>query len=171
MTSLTFVPIYQLAQMVRERQISATELLNAHLEQIADHNATLNAICTLDESNARIRAKQADEALAKGENWGALHGIPITVKDIFETAGLRTTAGYTPLKNYIPQQDATVVAKLKAAGAIVLGKTNMAELAGDYQSTNSRNYSVEMEGKMGLPMNKCFKASRTLMPCFLRVEI
>ncbi|HEY9657859.1 MAG TPA: amidase, partial [Allocoleopsis sp.] len=66
-----------------------------------------------------------------------MHGVPVIIKDIFETAGLRTTAGYIPLKDHIPKQDATAVASLKAAGMIVLGKTNMAELAGDYQSTNS----------------------------------
>lgn len=137
MTNLTFASVHQLAQMIRDRQVSAVDVLDAHLTQIAKHNTQLNAICTLDEENARARANQADEALARGENWGALHGVPITIKDIFETAGLRTTAGYIPLKDYVPQQDATVVARLRAAGAVILGKTNMAELAGDFQSTNS----------------------------------
>lgn len=137
MSSLTFACAHQLARMIRDREVSAVEVLNAYLNQIAKHNSRLNAICTLDEENARARARLADEALAKGENWGKLHGVPITIKDIFETAGLLTTAGYIPLKDYVPQQDATVVARLRAAGAIILGKTNMAELAGDYQSTNS----------------------------------
>jgi amidase len=137
MTELTFVPAHQLAQMIRDRQVSAVEVLNAYLAQISKHNSKLNAICTLDAENACARAKQADEALARGENWGALHGVPVTIKDIFETAGLRTTAGYTPLKDYIPQQDATAVARLRSAGAVILGKTNVPELAGDFQSTNS----------------------------------
>lgn len=137
MSNLVFKPAYQLAQMIRGHQVSAVEVLDAHLAQIAKHNSKLNAICTLDEESALFRARQADESLARGENWGALHGVPITIKDIFETAGLRTTAGYIPLKDYIPQQDATVVARLRAAGAIILGKTNIAELAADYQSTNS----------------------------------
>jgi amidase len=137
MHPLHFTAAHQLAQMIRDRQVSAVEVLEAHLEQVTKHNAKLNALCLLDEANARIKAQQADEALSRGENWGVLHGVPITIKDIFETAGLRTTAGYIPLKNYVPAQDATAVARLKAAGAIVLGKTNLAELAGDYQSTNS----------------------------------
>ncbi|MBW4642621.1 MAG: amidase [Goleter apudmare HA4340-LM2] len=137
MSSLTFAPAHQLARMIRDREVSAVEVLNAYLAQIAKHNSKLNAICTLDEENAYLRARLADEALAKGENWGALHGVPITIKDIFETEGLLTTAGYIPLKDYVPQQDATVVARLRTAGAVILGKTNMAELAGDYQSTNS----------------------------------
>ncbi|GET38910.1 amidase [Microseira wollei NIES-4236] len=137
MTNLTIASAHQLAGMIRDREVSAVEVLDANLAQIAQHNSQLNAICTLDENNARTRAKQADEALARGENWGALHGVPVTIKDIYETASLRTTAGYIPLKDYIPQQDATAVARLRAAGAVILGKTNMAELAGDYQSTNS----------------------------------
>jgi amidase len=137
MTSLTFASAHQLAWMIRDREVSAIEVLDAYLTQITKHNSKLNAICTLDEDNARTKAKLADEALARGENWGALHGVPITIKDIFETAGIRTTAGYIPLKNYVPQQDATAVARLRSAGAIIMAKTNMAELAGDYQSTNS----------------------------------
>ena len=137
MTNLIFASAHQLAGMIRDRKVSAVEVLDAYLAQIQRHNLQLNAICTLDENNARTRAKQADEALARGENWGALHGVPVTIKDIYETAFLRTTAGYIPLKDYIPQQDATAVARLRAAGAVMIGKTNMAELAGDFQSTNS----------------------------------
>ncbi len=137
MTDLIFAHAHQLAQMIRDRQVSSLEVIEAYLAQISRHNAQLNAICTLDAENARSRATAADLALDRGENWGRLHGVPITAKDIFETANLRTTAGYIPLKDYIPSQDATIVARLKAAGAIVLGKSNTAELAGDYQSTNS----------------------------------
>jgi amidase len=137
MSDLVFTSACQLAQMIRDREVSAVEVLDAHLEQIAKHNSKLNAICTLDEEQSRQRAKQADEDLDQGKNWGVLHGIPMTVKDIFETAGFRTTSGYKPLKDYIPRQDAAVIARLKATGAIILGKSNLAELAGDFQSTNS----------------------------------
>jgi amidase len=136
MSNVVFTPAHQLAQMIRDRTVSAVEVLDAHLAQIVKHNAQLNAICTLDEERARERARLADEALARGENWGILHGVPITIKDCFETAGLLTTAGYQSLTDYIPQEDATVVARLRAAGAIILGKTNPAKLGGDYQSTN-----------------------------------
>ncbi|WP_414566473.1 MULTISPECIES: amidase [unclassified Anabaena] len=136
MTPLTFLSACQLAQMIRDRQVSAVEVLDAHLSQIAKHNSKLNAICTLDEDSARSKAKQADEALLRGENWGVLHGVPITVKDLFETSGLRTTAGATALKNYIPSHDATAVSRLRAAGAILLGKTNVGDLAGGYQGLN-----------------------------------
>jgi amidase len=149
MSSLTFASAHQLARMIRDRQVSALEVLDAYLTQIAKHNSQLNAICTLDEDNARTRARLADEALARGENRGALHGVPITIKDIFETAGLRTTAGYIPLKDYVPQHDATAVARLRAAGAVIMGKTNMAELAADYQSTNSLFPRINNPGMYG----------------------
>jgi amidase len=137
MSELVFFSVTELAQGIRDRSFSTVEVLQAYLTQIAKHNSNLHAICTLDEERAYQRAKAADEAIANGENWGAFHGVPITVKDTLETAGLRTTAGYKPLANYIPQQDATTVARLRQAGAIILGKTNTAELAADYQSTNS----------------------------------
>ena len=136
MSDLTFLTVHQLAQGIREKSFSAVEVLEAHLEQIAKHNDRLNAIVTLNEARARKRAIEADEALAKGENWGVLHGVPITIKDSLETSGLLTTGSYPPLKNYIPQQDATTVARLHRAGAIILAKTNLPSLAGDYQ-TNS----------------------------------
>lgn len=136
MNPLVFSTASQLAQRLRDREVSATEILEAHLQRIAEQNPCLHAICTLDEPGARARAKAADEALARGENWGPLHGVPITIKDIFETQGLRTTAGHRPLKDYVPQQDATVVARLRAAGAVIMGKTNPAELAGDWQGIN-----------------------------------
>ncbi|NEQ81417.1 MAG: amidase [Moorea sp. SIO2I5] len=133
---LVFLPAYQLAQLIRDRQVSCQDLIKAHLAQIARHNQTLNAIVTLDEEGAQKQAKAADEALAKGNSWGALHGVPITIKDCLETKGIRTTSSYQPLADYIPEQDATAVARLRAAGAIVLGKTNTPKLAEDFQ-TNS----------------------------------
>lgn len=136
MGDIVFLTAHELAKGIRDRTFSAVEVVDAYLAQIVKYNSKLNAICTLDEEKARKRAKAADEALARGENWGILHGVPITIKDIFETSGLRTTAGYKPLKNYVPQQDATVVSRLRAAGAIIVGKTNVAELAGDYQGIN-----------------------------------
>ncbi|HHP7230341.1 MAG TPA: amidase, partial [Xenococcaceae cyanobacterium] len=134
--NIVYATATQLAQMIRDKEVSAVAVLDAYLKQIDKHNAKINAIITLDAAKARTRAKQADEALARGENWGALHGVPITIKDTIETAGLLTTAGYPPLKDYIPSEDATTVARLKAAGAIIFAKTNPAKLAGDYQSKN-----------------------------------
>ena len=126
-----------LARAIRAREISAFEVVNAFLARVTDKGPGLNAIVTIDGERARSRAREADAALARGESWGPLHGVPVTIKDAFCTAGLRTTAGFAPLADFVPEDDATVVARLRAAGAIVLGKTNLAELAGDFQSDNS----------------------------------
>lgn len=150
MSSLVFTPAYQLAKMIRDKTVSTKEVLEAYLEQIKKHNPKINAIATLDEEAARKKAVKADEAIARGEIWGQLHGVPITIKDTFETSGLLTTAGYKPLRNHIPSQDATVVARLRQAGAIIIGKTNPAEMASDFQSTN------DLFGRVNNPWNLDF---------------
>ena len=137
MSDLVFLSASQLAKVILNREVSAVDVLEAHLRQITRHNPAINAIATLNEEQARDRAQQADAALARGEVWGALHGVPVTCKDNFETAGLRTTCGYQPLSNYVPPQDATVVARLRSAGAIILGKTNMPPLGTGLQTRNA----------------------------------
>jgi len=134
MDDIVFRTASELARSIRQGEVSATEVLEAHLRQIEAHNPRLNAVVTLDTEGARLRARQADEALAQGENWGPLHGVPVTFKDVFETAGLRTTSSFKPLANHIPQQDAVVVKRLRQAGAVILGKTNLPEMAGDEQT-------------------------------------
>ncbi len=136
MADLVFHSAYQLAQMIRDRTVSSVELVEAYLSQISKHNSALNAICTLDADSARSKAKQADAALVRGERWGALHGVPITIKDFYETEGVRTTAGHKPLRDYVPKQNATVVSRLLSAGAILLGKTNPSDVNGAFQSDN-----------------------------------
>ncbi len=133
---LTFFTAKELASIIHQHRASSQEVLEAHLSHIATHNPSLNAIITLDEEQARRRSKEADEALARGEIWGPLHGVPVTIKDVFETTGMRTTSSFRPLATYVPKQDATVVARLREAGAIIMGKTNTPEMAGDEQ-TNS----------------------------------
>src|SRR5579883_2568231 len=137
MSELVFWSASQLAAAIRDRTVSSIEVIEAHLQQIAQHNPAINAIATLQADQAREQAHQADAALAQGEWWGPLHGVPVTCKDNFETAGLRTTCGYQPLSEYVPQQDATVVARLRNAGAILLGKTNMPPLGTGLQTNNA----------------------------------
>jgi amidase len=132
---LIFVSTTELATAIRARRVSATEVLDAHLAQIEKHNPTLNAVITLDVEQARSRARAADEALAHGELCGPLHGVPFTLKDAHATAGMRTTTGYPPLADYVPQHDGTVGARLKAAGGILVGKTNVHILLGDPAQT------------------------------------
>jgi amidase len=136
MSHLVFRSACELARIIQYQEASAEEVLEAHLRQIATYNQPLNAVVTLDEEGARRRAREADEALAGGDVWGPLHGVPVTIKDCFETAGLKTTSGFPSLKEHVPTEDATVVARLRAAGAVVMGKTNLALLATNWQTNN-----------------------------------
>ena len=133
---IVFASTTQLAAAIRAGEVSAVEVLEAHLAQIDEHNAALNAVVTLDAEGARTRAREADQALAAGEVWGSLHGVPFTLKDAHATAGMRTTTG-VPFLDHVPQQDSSVTARLKAAGGILMGKTNVAALLADYQTNNS----------------------------------
>ncbi len=133
---LVFSSVTELAAAIRERRFSATEVLEAHLAQIDSHNTALNAVVILDADSARRRAREADEALARSEVWGPLHGVPHTLKDCHATAGMRSTVGFPPFADHVAKEDGTVAARLKAAGAILVGKTNVATLLGDYQSSN-----------------------------------
>lgn len=136
MDNIVFLPAHDLARAIREGAVSSLEVIETYLNQIARYNPALNAIITLNEERARALAKQADAALAQGEIWGALHGVPITVKDLFATAGLRTTFSYKPHANYIPQRSVTVVSRLESAGAIILGKTNLPSRGFDFQTVS-----------------------------------
>jgi amidase len=135
MKDIVFSSTTQLAAAIRAGGVSATEVLEAHLAQIATHNPVLNAVVTIDAEQAHKRAREADEALARGEIWGPLHGVPFTLKDAHATAGMRTTTGF-PSLDHVPHEDSTVTARLKAAGGILLGKTNVAMMLADYQTTN-----------------------------------
>jgi len=135
-TRLVFLSASQLAEKIRSRQLTSAEVVAAYLEQIKRHNPALNAVVTLDAEGALSRAREADEALARGELWGPLHGVPVTIKDHYETAGMRTTCGDPVLADYIPKQDATAVSRLRGAGAIILGKTNMPRGGQDVQTDN-----------------------------------
>src|SRR5436305_4588550 len=130
MKDLVFSSTTELAAAIRAGHVSATEVLEAHLAQIDKRNPALNAVITLDAEQAYERAREADAALARGELWGPLHGVPFTLKDAFATAGMRTTTGFPPL-DHVPQTDSTVTARLKAAGGILLGKTNVAAMLAD----------------------------------------
>src|SRR6266568_2751533 len=134
---IVFSSTMQLAAAIRAGHVSATDVLEAHLAQINTHNPTLNAIITMDAERAYERAREADEALARGQVWGPLHGVPFTLKDAHATAGMRTTTGFPPLADYVPQEDSTVTARLKAAGGILLGKTNVAVMLADPAQSNN----------------------------------
>ncbi len=125
------------ARAIADRRLGSAELLELCLDRIERVNPAINAVCTLDVHRARRRAHEADDATARGETWGPLHGLPITIKDAIATAGLRSTGGATALRDHVPTEDATAVTALKSAGAVVFGKTNLPEWSGDWQSFNS----------------------------------
>lgn len=135
MSDLSLESMTTLAALIGNRKVSPVEVLQAHLDRTNQINPRLNAIVTL-APDAMDQAKEAEAAVARGEALGWLHGVPVTIKDTIETAGLRTTSGSAMRAEFIPQRDAPSVARLKAAGAIILGKTNTAEMAMDYTTDN-----------------------------------
>jgi Asp-tRNA(Asn)/Glu-tRNA(Gln) amidotransferase A subunit family amidase len=135
MNDLVALPLEMMARLIRDREVSPVEVVEAHLERIAELNPALNAIVTL-APDALERAKEAEVAVMRGDQLGSLHGVPVTIKDTIETAGLRSTSGSVIRQDYVPKTDAPAVARLKGAGAIVLGKTNAAEMAMDYTADN-----------------------------------
>ena len=136
MTDPTLWSATEQARAIAARQLGSVELLDLCLERIARVDALVNAVCTLDIDRARTRAREADEATARGESWGPLHGLPFTVKDAIATEGLRSTGGSETLADHVPTSDAPAVARLKAAGAVLFGKTNLPEWSGNWQSFN-----------------------------------
>jgi len=126
---LTSLTISEAAKLLAGREISPVMLVQAHLERIEQINPRLNAYITLTSELALKQAQQAEQEIQRGEYKGALHGIPLALKDLFETKGVRTTAGSSFFADHVPEDDAASVEKLKSAGAVLLGKTNMHEIA------------------------------------------
>lgn len=136
---LTKLSATRLAALIRARAASPVEIVEAHLNRISAYNERLNpklnAIVTL-APDVVDRAREAEAEMMRGDFKGTLHGVPVTIKDTFETKGLRSTSGSLLRAEYIPDEDATAVARLKAAGAILLGKTNVPEMAIPYECDN-----------------------------------
>lgn len=128
MDNLIYQPLTSLIQAIRTREVSSVELVEAYIRQIEAVNPKLNAVVQFLPDQALKQAEQADRALARGRSLGILHGIPMTIKDSLDTAGVITTGGTLGRKNYVPEHDATIVSRLKNVGAILLGKTNTPEL-------------------------------------------
>jgi amidase len=136
MTELAFLPAHELARLIRRKQLSSQELLAMYLGRISRLGGPVNAVVVLDAERATARAQQADAALARGELWGPLHGVPMTVKESFRVSGLPTTYGYTAYADNIADSDAVTVQRLKSAGAVIFGKTNVPVSLADWQSFN-----------------------------------
>ncbi len=131
--------IARMAPLIRKKQISPVELTEFFLERIHRFQPKLNAFITVTANLARKQARQAEREILRGKYRGPLHGIPISLKDLFYTAGIRTTAGSKILRNFVPLENAVVVDRLYEAGAVLLGKTNLHEFAYGV-TTNNPHY-------------------------------
>jgi amidase len=132
---LHFAPVTEVAEAIRTRRVSSLEVVQACLRRIAEVNPTINAVVRL-AGDAEDLARRADAVLAAGVAIGPLHGVPFTIKDSLDTAGIVTTVGTTGWANRVPDRDATAVARLKAAGGILLGKTNTPEFTWSDETDN-----------------------------------
>ncbi len=135
-TEICFLPATDLARLIRTMELSVREVMEAHLDQIEQINPKVNAIVTFLPEQAMEQAKAADEALARGEEVGPLHGLPIAHKDLVLTKGIRTTFGSLAFKDFIPEEDGLIVERLRKAGAITIGKTNVPEFGAGSQTYN-----------------------------------
>lgn len=158
-----FRTIGELASALQRRTISSSELVELTIARIEALDTRLNAIVVRDFERAREAAGVADTALSRGERRPLL-GVPVTVKEAFNVAGLPTTRGYPQYKDYIPAQDALVVSRLKTAGAVILGKTNVPEGLGDSSPTTISTAPPIIRGTSAAPPAVRRAARRPLLP-------
>src|SRR5687768_7376429 len=140
---LCYTPALELARLIRARELSPVELLEAFFARIQRINPAINAYCTVAYDRAREEAREAESAVANGEPLGPLHGVPVSIKDLTATAGVRTTMGSKIFEHNVPDADAPFVQRVRAAGGVMIGKTNTPEF-----------------GCKGVTDNKIFGATR-----------
>lgn len=136
MKDLTFSSATALALAIRKKEISSLEVVDAHLNHIKSANAKLNAVVLVLGDMALRAAREADAVIARGDSLGPFHGVPMTVKDAWEVGGVPSTGGTLGRAGFIPEKDATVIARMRAAGAIPIGMTNLPELSMAFESDN-----------------------------------
>lgn len=136
MDEITHASAKTLSRAIREKKVSALEVVNSHLNRIEDVNGKINAVVAVVGDRAVVEAKNADKAISKGEQVGALHGVPMTVKDSHDTEGIISTGGTKGRESYVPKRDSTAVARMRSEGAIILGKTNTPELTLSFETDN-----------------------------------
>jgi amidase len=134
---LCFLSATELVSLMRRKQVSARDVMAAHLAQIERVNPKVNAIVTLVAERAMADAARADESLARGGAVGVLHGLPVAHKDLVDTAGIRTTQGSPFYRDFVPTRDALLVTRIRAAGAVTVGKTNTPEFGAGSQTFNT----------------------------------
>ena len=136
LSQLAYATTAEVAAMIQRKEVSSREAVDYFLARVEALDKTINSVVTIDAERARAEADAADAALARGASRGPLHGVPMTIKDSYQTKDMRTTSGAPELKDFIPEEDAWPVARLREAGAIIYGKTNLPIYAGDLQSYN-----------------------------------
>lgn len=137
MVALHNASAVELAGLIRDKKVGCLELLEHFFKRIETYNPALNAIIWMDQERARSRARQADAALARGETWGPLHGVPMTIKESYQVAGSPTTWGVPALKDNVTDTSALAVERLERAGVVLFGKTNVPIYLADWQSFNA----------------------------------
>jgi Asp-tRNA(Asn)/Glu-tRNA(Gln) amidotransferase A subunit family amidase len=152
MLTATFPTLQQIAEAIRSKALSPVEVIDAHLSRIDSCEPKLNPFVHRDSHEARIQATVAESAVLRGDSLGPLHGVPLTVKACIDVAGWPAPAGSLLRKDYVPQRDAPLVARLKAAGAILLGNTNTPEFLMAYETNNLPN------GRTSNPWNLAYSA-------------
>ncbi|MFC2032366.1 amidase [Chloroflexota bacterium] len=124
---ICYMSAVEMVEVIKSKRLSPVEIMDAIIRRIEQLNPEVHAYCTLTAKSARKQAKAAEDMVMRGEKLGLLHGVPVSIKDLIYTKGIRTTGGSRIYENFVPQQDAIVVERLKAAGAIIIGKTNTPE--------------------------------------------
>ena len=137
MDKLHYKSAVEIAELIRSKKISAVEVLEHFLKRIETYNPKLNAIIWMDAERGRKRARDADAALARGEVWGPLHGVPMTIKESYQVAGSPTTWGLPEMKDNVTETSALAVERLEKAGVNLFGKTNVPLMLADWQSYNA----------------------------------
>ena len=127
--NLCYASVRALSELVSKKQVSPVEIIEAHLQRISETEPVLNSFITLLADEAQEAAKRAESMINRGNHLGPLHGIPVGLKDLFNTGGVKTTSGSRIFDNYVPIEDCTVASKFRAAGAILIGKLNMHQFA------------------------------------------
>ena len=138
---LPFLSTAELSELIRQKEVSPVDVTESYLERIDRLNFKFNSYLTVCHKEALQAAREAEQAIAQGNYLGPMHGIPVAVKDQLWTKGIRTTVGSRIMADFFPEEDATAVANLKKAGAIILGKTNLTEfaLSGSLRYSPNRN--------------------------------
>ncbi|MFQ5934110.1 MAG: amidase, partial [Dehalococcoidia bacterium] len=150
-TDLAYTPAWRVREMIASKEISPREIVDLFLRRIEELNPKLNAYLTVTADEARAEAVKAGEAVIHGDHLGPLHGVPVSIKDLEFSKGIRTTLGCAVFEDHVPDEDSVVVERIRGAGAIILGKTNTPEFG----------LSGSTENRLGDPCRNPWNTERT----------